>query len=377
MAHVGQIGVFILATVIANTSLISCSRCTSSVDEDRSRSQSSSNALAAYDIVSRRLQLLNTLRVSNTGIVPCIPGRKPAIEVDVDLRIHALRTEPVRQAYDENDDALVPVLYGVIDTDSPPQWRKVTEIYRPESPVLLLDGAQTTGAILGTTTFKKHIAAGAVLVFPLDSTRRSTPASCVESAAAEVRMTSDGNGNLLMVSHEDYEPIEDRYAAGLRVIRCHDGVGEVLASQIPGTLHERTFPRDYAIYAGAIGQIYVVYEGVRSEAEQDGPQLWRLTLDSSGKLLESKALAKGTGSTYALRIIAAPDAQLHAFELYGSRASSDMRSNKLDHRIVPLGVMGRSKGVALNFVVDPWIQAHAIWFENNEPKHHGPETIPP
>ena len=100
-------------------------------------------------------------------------------------------------------------------------------------------------------------------------------------------------------------------------------------------------------------------------------------MDSRGKLIESRSIATGTDLVYGLKLLAAPNGELYVFELYGSRTTANSISDKLNYRIVPLGVMGRGKGVALNFWVDPWIQAHAIWFENKEPKHLGPDTMPP
>lgn len=375
MARVKQLRGFMWATVMAHASIISCNCGTPRVHESTDQSSSPSWVSSAFDTVSQRLRLLDNLRGPSTSMVPCIPGRKPAVEVDENLRIHALRTEPPRKAHDE--DVLAPVLYTVIDTDSPPRWRQVAEVYRPESPVILFDGAQKTGAVLGAMTLKKSATAGALLVFSLDSAMGTKVVSCADRAGSSVRMASDGNGSIVMVSHDDYDPIEDRYAAGLRVIRCGNGSGEVLAPVIPGTLHEKTFPEDYDIHVGPMGELHVVYEGVRSEAEAKGAQLWHLKLDSNGKLMESRPLANGVGLVYHLKLIAAPSGELFVFELYGSRTPANAISDKLNHRILPLGAMARSKGTGLNFVVDPWIQAHAIWFENNEPKHRGPDTMQP
>lgn len=374
MAVLERMQGLMLVTAMVNISICACNRCTSSVDSSATSSPSAPSVSDAYDAVTRRLQFLESFRAPSTGITPSTPANQPAVEVDDDLRVHVLRADSPARTF-RSDGPLVAMLYGVIDKDAPPQWRKVAEIYRPASPILLLNGAQITAAVLGTTSLEKGVGVGALLL-PLDSTTVVTPSPCIEQVAAVVRMTRDTSGDFFMVTHEDDDPIADRYATGLRVIRCHDGTGEVLTSQIPGTFHEKTFPQDYAIHVGVAGEIYIVYEGVRREAEALGTQLWRLTLDSKGKLIESKSIATGTDLIYGLKLVAAPDGQLYVFELYGAWKAPNITSDKLNHRILPLGVMARSKGAALNFVVDPWIQGHAIWFENNEPKHLGPDAIP-
>jgi hypothetical protein len=379
MTLLGRMRGLMVVMALVCISTCACNRCTSSLDAGATGSPSAPSVSDAYDIVSRRLQHLERFRAPSTGIIRCVPGNTLAVEVDDKLRVHALRADWPERHYNY-DAVLVPMLYGIIDTEAHPQWRKVAEIDYPESPILLLDGVQTIAAILGTTTGKKSRGAGALLLLPLnplDAGAEPKPALCINRAGATVRPTIDENGRVLAVTHEEYDPIEDRYAAGLRVIRCHDGTGEVLSPLIPGTLHEKTFPQDYAIHVGATGEIYIVYEGVRSDAEAEGSQLWRLTLDSKGKLIESKSLARGVDLIYGLWLLAAPDGQLHAFELYGTWTAPNTTSDKLNYRILPLGVMGRKKGSALNFVVDSWIQPHAIWFENSEPKHRGPDTIPP
>lgn len=305
------------------------------------------------------------------AIDPWVPNDQSAIEIDESGRLHVLRVSLT--SANENAGQPVAIEYGILETGVEPVWRRIVQMHEAESPTLLLDRRQTIAAIQGATS--ADFAFSALIWFPIALAEKAKLRICIPRVAANVRLASDPDGRILALTHQDRDPLVFPKSSGLRILICANGGIQSLVDPISGTAHPKTLPEDYAIHSDAQGMIHVVYKGVRAEAENSGPQLWHLVLDSSGALKSARALGPGTRSTRLLKIIIAPDKQLYVVELHSPPSDMSAFSQNMVQRIFRLDAQANESGALATYFVDPWLQVHVVWFENNEPRYFGPRDF--
>jgi len=321
-----------------------------------------------YTAIADTLKRTKGLWRPKGPIDPWVPSDQPAIEIDEIGRLHVLRT-----SVNENSRQPVAVEYGILEAGVEPVWRRIAQFYEAGSPTLLRDRNRTIAAIEGATS--TDFAFEALIWFPIAPAEEAKLRVCIPRVAANVRLASDPDGRILALTQQDRDPLALPKYSGLRIQLCANDRFQSLVDPISGTAHPKTLPEDYAIHSDTQGMIHVVYKGVRTEAENLGPQLWHLTLDSNGALKSARALAPGTRSTRLLKIITAPDKQLYVVELHSPPSDISALSQNMVHRVFRLDAQASEDGAPATYFVDPWLQVHVVWFENNEPRYFGPRTF--
>jgi hypothetical protein len=331
----------------------------------------------AYERVRRAVSKIGRRGMKATRFSPAIPEHRVACAVDEGLRLHVLRLPPTREPFGTGRSQ--PLEYAVIegDDESPPTWRTLAQIHGAEGPELSLRGRHVVGGVLGTLTpqdRRDELHGVSFLLFPVRAKGEALPTVCIKLIYKSGHMTVAPDGQIFVISQE-YDDIDiprDVNGIGLRIYSCRSGKSRPFALEVPGSLHAKSFPDDYAIRVGADGDVHIVYEGIRGDEPRAKKRLWHVTLDAAGALRSEIALGSGVEDSYLTEIFAGPDAQMYMLEIYTERDQFDVGPWVIEHRVIALNVADSERGPAASFFIDPWLRVHAVWFDAGEPRYYGP-----
>jgi len=182
-------------------------------------------------------------------------------------------------------------------------------------------------------------------------------------------LASEDDGSVLVLTTCWFPPPALLGAITLRLLR-HDRAArttEVVADPVPGTDAKGNSSSSWDLHVSREGGVHVVYSGIQPGGDRKEPHLWQVILDRAGQRLDVRDHGLLPARPLAARVLAAPSGSLHALVLFPRGDDG-----KPGYRLVALDGESARPGASERFVIDPWLEAHAVQFDGERATYAGP-----
>jgi hypothetical protein len=323
-----------------------------------------------YDTVKRALEKLAALVPSHRTWAPLLTRAKVACDVGDDLVVYAVRAAARR---DDDRAELRPLEAADVSGSGPVVFSPLTPaLYNPAFPVIARrSSARVVGAVAAREVSEERLklrSFEALLVRPGTGVQAPDPA--LDRVSDAVRIAPGSAGEVYVLAQGWYPPPSSPSRIPLRLFLHRAGSARPLADPVPGTDTPGSYPADAALHVSVDGRVHLVYDGLRpGMARGAAPHLFHLTLDATGALEQARDLGEAQKAPVASRIVASPDGRLFFVAIH-------LADGALAPRVVRLEAHDDA-GAPEPYLIDPWLQPHAITFAGPTAEVYGPGTLPP
>lgn len=330
------------------------------------------------DVVQRSADLLSSMGLRGRVYAPLRSSFELAGVVDERLHIHVVRLGETGRR-----EAGVPrpaEMATVVPGSSFVRFRPITpDLFDPMFPTLAIrDGTILVGVVAAPAVLERGRLVGryqAMLVSP--STEPRVPDPILEPVNEGIRVALAPNGDAFVLAPAWYPPIISPLAIPLRVAVHRADRTCMVIDPVPGTDSPWSFPRDAAMHVSGDAHIHIVYDGVRGTRRVPGrrppleQRLFHVELAPDGALLAARDLGPAPTHPIMTAILTAPSGRLHVLSI----AADAAERSRLGHTLIELDAIDEP-GRAEHYLIDPWLQVHGVWFEEQQAHCLGPDSIP-